>query len=68
MFTGSEAAARRLAGAYSLVMTCRALGISTRDYLIDVIEKLEGGWPMRKLSELLPHNWAATRGQTVESS
>lgn len=50
------------------MMTCRALGISTRDYLIDVIEKLEGGWPMRKLSELLPHNWAATRGQTVESS
>ena len=67
LFTGSEAAARRLAGAYSLVMTCRALGISTRDYLIDVIEKLEGGWPMRKLSELLPHNWAAARGLAVDS-
>jgi hypothetical protein len=24
-------------------MTCRLLGVSTRDYLIDVIEKLEGG-------------------------
>jgi transposase len=68
LFTGSEAAARRLAGAYSLVMTCRLLGISTRDYLIDVIEKLEGGWPMRKLSELVPHNWAAARRQTGDSS
>jgi transposase len=68
LFTGSEAAARRLAGAYSLVMTCRLLGISTRDYLIDVIEKLEGRWPMRQLSELLPHNWAARRGLVVDSS
>jgi hypothetical protein len=49
-------------------MMCRLLGISTRDYLIDVIEKLEGGWPMRKLSELLPHNWAATRGLAIDSS
>lgn len=68
MFTGSEAAGRRLAGAYSLVMTCRLLGISTRDYLIDVIEKLEGGWPMRRIAELLPQNWAAARGLAVDSS
>lgn len=67
-FTGSAAAARRLAGAYTLVQTCRLLGISTRDYLIDVIEKLEGGWPMRRLTELLPHNWAAARGLVVEAS
>jgi transposase len=61
LFSGSAAAARRLAGAYSLVQTCRALGICTRDYLIDVLEKLEGGWPMRRLVELLPHNWATAR-------
>ncbi len=67
-FTGSTAAARRLAGAYTLVQTCRLLGISTRDYLIDVIEKLEGGWLMRRLSELLPHNWAAARGLAVDTS
>jgi len=68
LFTGSDAAARRLAGAYSLVMTCRLLGIPTRDYLVDVMEKIEGGWPMRRLAELLPHNWAAARGLTVDSS
>ncbi len=66
LFTGSANAARRLAGAYSLVLTCRELGISTRDYLIDVLVKIEGGWPMRRLVELLPHNWAAVREKPSE--
>lgn len=61
LFTGSAQAAKRLAGAYSLVQTCRVLGISTREYLIDVIGKLERGWPARRLTELLPHRWAANR-------
>jgi transposase len=61
LFTGSAVAGQRLAGAYSLVQTCRALGISTRDYLIDVITKLERGWPARRLTELLPQRWAAQR-------
>ena len=68
LFTGSADAARRLAAAYSLVQTCRLLGISTREYLIDVIEKLGGGWPMRRLVELLPHNWAAARDMAVAAS
>jgi len=59
LFSGSADAAQRLAGAYSLVQTCRGLGLSTRDYLIDVINRLERGWPARRLTELLPHRWAA---------
>jgi len=58
LFSGSAKAAQRLAGAYTLVQSCRRLDISTRDYLVDVIEKLEGGWPMRRLAELMPHRWA----------
>lgn len=61
MFTGSADAAQRLAGAYTLVQTCRALDLSTRDYLIDVITRLETGWPARRLTELLPHRWSALR-------
>lgn len=48
----------RLAAAYSLVQSCRVLGIPTRQYLIDVIQKLEAGWPARRLAELMPHRWA----------
>jgi hypothetical protein len=58
LFTGSKAAAVRLAAAYTLVQSCRALGIPTREYLIDVIRKLEAGWPARRLAELMPHRWA----------
>ncbi len=61
LFTGSAEAAARLAGAYSIVQTCRALGISTREYLIDVLTKLENGWPARRLTELLPQRWAEHR-------
>ena len=66
LFTGSADAARRLAAAYTLVMSCRELGISTYEYLSDIIEKLEGGWPMRRLVELLPHRWAQARGLPIE--
>lgn len=59
LFTGSADAAKRLAAAYSIVQSCRALDISTREYLIDVVTKLEHGWPARRLRELLPQNWAA---------
>jgi transposase len=58
LFTGSKAAAVRLAAAYTVVQSCRALGIPTREYLIDVIRKLEAGWPARRLTELMPHRWA----------
>ena len=58
LFTGSVDAAHRMAAAYSIVQTCRNLGINTREYLIDVLKKIEAGWPMRKLTELLPHRWA----------
>lgn len=58
LFTGSKDAAVRLAGAYTLVQSCRALGINTRSYLADVIGKLEAGWPARRLADLMPHRWA----------
>ncbi|MFN3180659.1 MAG: transposase, partial [Nannocystaceae bacterium] len=62
LFTGSADAAKRLAAAYSIVQSCRALDISTREYLVDVVTKLENGWPARRLTELLPQNWATARG------
>ena len=61
LFTGSEGAAHRLAAAYTLVQSCRALGVPTREYLIDVFRKLEAGWPARRLAELMPHRWTELR-------
>ncbi|HEX5660555.1 MAG TPA: IS66 family transposase [Polyangiales bacterium] len=62
LFTGSAAAAERLAAAYTLVQSCRLLGFGARDYLIDVLTKLDAGWPMRRIAELVPDRWARERG------
>jgi hypothetical protein len=62
LFTGSLDGAKRLAAAYSLVQSCRNLGFGARDYLVDVIGKLEAGWPMRRIVELVPDRWALERG------
>jgi transposase len=61
LFTGSADAAQRLAEAYTLVQSCRGLGISTREYLVDVLHKLEHGWPVRRVAELVPDRWARER-------
>ena len=61
LFTGSADAGARLADAYSLVQSCRALGINPREYLTDVIRKLQDGWPMRRIRELVPDRWAELR-------
>ena len=61
LFTGSVRGGERLAIAFTLVDNCLALGIDPERYLIDVIEKLERGFPLRRLSELIPANWAAEK-------
>jgi transposase len=60
LFTGSTRGGERLAAAYTLVDNCTLLGVDGYVYLLDVIRKLEAGWPMRRLSELIPWIWAAT--------
>ncbi|MCP4447599.1 MAG: IS66 family transposase [Myxococcales bacterium] len=62
--TGSVNGGKRLATAYTLVQSCRALDIPVNANLIDTIEKLDSGWPLRRLSELIPDQWARARGLT----
>ncbi|MEO8185047.1 MAG: transposase, partial [Deltaproteobacteria bacterium] len=59
LFTGSVRGGERLASAYTLVDNCTLLGIDPFVYLVDIIRKLEANWPARRLSELIPWNWAA---------
>jgi transposase len=58
LFTGSVRGGERLAIAFTLVDNCLMLGIDPYVYLVDVIRKLEAGWPLRRLSELMPQRWA----------
>jgi transposase len=59
LFTGSVRGGERLAIAFTLVDNCLLLGIDPHVYLVDVINKLEADWPLRRISELLPQRWAA---------
>lgn len=59
LFTGSPRGGERLAAAFTLADSCLLLGIEPHRYLTDVIGKLENSWPLSRLSELVPHRWAA---------
>jgi transposase len=59
LFTGSPRGGERLAVAFTLVDNCLALGVDPERYLVDIIHKIERGWPLRRLSELIPQNWAS---------
>ncbi len=62
---GSVLGAKRLATAYTLVMSCKALGLNVHEYLVDVISKLAGGWKLSRIRELVPDAWAAARTVAV---
>jgi transposase len=59
LFTGSERGGHRIAVAYTLVENCTLLRVDPYAYLVDVITKIEAGWPMSRLSDLTPQRWAA---------
>jgi hypothetical protein len=61
LFTGSVKGGERLAAVYTLILSCRNLEIDAREYLIDVLDKVRNGWPVRRLSELIPDKWAQGR-------
>jgi transposase len=60
LFTGSPDGGRRAATIYSLVGTCKLLGIEPFEYLRNVLERLPTHSADR-VAELTPRNWLAAR-------
>lgn len=58
LFTGSDAGGRRAAILYSLIGTCKRIGIDPFAYLRDVLARV-ATHPMRRISELTPRGWKA---------
>jgi len=65
---GSIDGAKRLAAAYTLVLSAKAVGINVTEYLTDVIDKLAGGWDVARIRELVPDAWAAARRSTATTA
>lgn len=62
LFIGSEGGGEAAAAIYSLVQSCRAIGINPAEYLEDVMRRLNSH-SSRRLDELLPYRWAEARKQ-----
>ena len=59
---GHPSAGPRLANLFTLVENCRLEGMTRRPYLIDIITRLPDH-PMKRIAELLPRAWKASRSQ-----
>lgn len=63
LFVGSPRGGRAASVIYSLVQTCRNLGIDPYEYLEDMMRRLPSH-PACHVEELLPDHWAAVRRET----
>lgn len=66
LFFGSPDGGEAGAILFSLVQTCRGLGINPREYLEDVMRRIMGH-NSQKLYELLPDEWLKSRNQKFTS-
>lgn len=66
LFFGSPDGGEAGAILFSLVQTCRGLGINPREYLEDVMRKIMG-YNSQKLYELLPDEWLKSRNLKTSS-
>jgi transposase len=64
LFFGSADGGEAGAILFSLVQTCRGLGINPREYLEDVMRRIMGH-NSQKLYELLPDHWLKSRQQPI---
>lgn len=60
LFCGSEEGGERAAGLYSLIETCRRIGVEPFEYLRDVLSRVSTH-PARLVHELTPAGWKAAR-------
>lgn len=66
LFFGSPDGGEAGAILFSLVQTCRGLGINPREYLEDVMRRINS-YPFNRLDELLPDNWLKSRSLNLSS-
>src|SRR5258706_13241168 len=56
-FCGSDSGGQRAAAIYTLIETCKMNGVDPRAWLADVLARI-ADYPPKRISELLPWNWA----------
>jgi transposase len=64
LFVGSDAGGRRAAIFYTIIRTCVLNDVEPEAYLRDVLACI-GGFPINRISELLPWNFATRKAQSL---
>jgi hypothetical protein len=62
IFLGNKNGGKAAAIHFSIVQTCRALGVNPQEYLEDVMRRIQSH-PANKIDELLPDRWLAARAK-----
>lgn len=65
LFFGSKRGGESAAALYSVVQTCRIMGIEPFEYLTDIFRRLMSH-PSNSLHELLPDRWAEAKGYQTQ--
>jgi transposase len=68
LFAGSDKGAERLAIAYTVFGSCHMCRVNPLAWSNDVLAKLQDGWPMARLDELLPDAWAKSHADDPETA
>lgn len=63
LFAGNHGAAQNTAVLYSLLLSCKAIGVNPRAWLNDTLDRILAH-PVNRIEELLP-SYYARRGQDV---
>lgn len=63
MFAGSDDGADKVALMFSLVNSCKMLGINPEEYLTDVLKRI-ADHPVNRITELTPAGWKAARDKS----
>jgi hypothetical protein len=63
LFAGSDSGGVRAATFYTIVRTCILNGVEPESYLRDVLACI-GEYPIKRISELLPWNFAARKARS----
>lgn len=65
LFAGSDEGGELWGVVASIIETCKLNGVEPHAYLTDVLTKIAGGWPNKRLDELLP--WAYAKSAPTNS-
>src|SRR5262249_60612140 len=60
LFAGSHSGGERAAATYSILQTAKLNGVNPEAYLTDTLAKIAAGYPINRISELMPWVYRST--------